>query len=153
MQQPIRVNIRWLLLFLFALASGSWGATPNASVTPERLTTRFYRTYLRLGISGLPAPKEMATLKPFFTPDLIDLLRAAEREQAAVIKKRPEEKPPWAEGDLFSSLWEGAQSFEVGPAKISVDQAEVPATFVTLMAKTRLGGPMLSCSPGSKDNG
>ncbi len=42
----------------------------------------------------------------------------------------PRRKAPWIEGDLFSSLFEGFQTFTAKPAKIAGEKAEVPIEFV-----------------------
>ena len=54
------------------------------------------------------------------------------REQDAFIRANPGEKPPWIEGDLFSSLFEGPQSFELGQTSIVERHAEVPITFTSV---------------------
>jgi hypothetical protein len=63
------------------------------------------------------------------TPKLIAKLQAAMAEQAAFMKKNPDEKPPFVEGDLFTSVFEGAQTHAEGSARISEDTAEVQVQF------------------------
>ena len=51
------------------------------------------------------------------TADLRRLLAAAKREQGRCAKAFPGDKPPWIEGDLFSSSFEGFTSFRAGPSR------------------------------------
>lgn len=83
--------------------------------------TVFYRSYAKLrandGMSGIPGRKQMARLSPMLTAELRGLLVAARREQERCRKKFPNEKPPWIEGDVFSSNFEGFTSFRVDASR------------------------------------
>jgi hypothetical protein len=94
--------------------------------TPEKTAQDFYRTYLSLRVGGLPNKRQLAALKPFLDPSITRLIQAAQRVRETAIKEHPDEKPPWDDGDLFSSLFEGARSFEVQRGKIKGERAEVP---------------------------
>lgn len=118
MKNLILITLLVLLLAPPAAAQGSSSAT--------QATNRFYRTYLKLKILGLPNAEQMKTLTPLITPDLNDLFEAARKTQAQFIKDHPDEKPPWADGDLFTSLFEGAQSFRLGRPTANGDRVEVP---------------------------
>ena len=93
---------------------------------PAQVVERFYGVYLKLGVSGLPDQKQSRALQPFLAADLDKVLAAAGRKQADAIKRHPDEKPPWGDGDLFSSLFEGAQRFKVGEATVTGGRATVP---------------------------
>jgi hypothetical protein len=116
------ILITLLVLLLAPLqppaAQGSSSATQAAN--------RFYRTYLKLKILGLPNSEQMKALTPLITSDLNELFEAARKTQAQFIKDHPDEKPPWADGDLFTSLFEGAQSFRLGRPIANGDRVEVP---------------------------
>jgi hypothetical protein len=95
----------------FALISGSAGADTNADI--QRATTAFYRVYLEVRPSGVPHAKAREKFAPLISHTLAQLLEradAAERHYANVTKKQA---PPLVEGDLFTSLFEGAQAFSV----------------------------------------
>ncbi len=83
--------------------------------------TNFYRGYAKLraagGMSGIPDRKQMARLSPLLAGELRGLLAAAKREQERCAKRFPNEKPPWVEGDVFSSNFEGFTSFRVDASK------------------------------------
>jgi hypothetical protein len=85
----------------------------------------FYRAYLRLNVRGLPDSRQLTSLSPFLSSELVHLFKEAGREQAKYIREHPGEKPPWVEGDLFSSSFEGATSFRIGPAKVDGGRARV----------------------------
>lgn len=67
-----------------------------------------------LRVSGLPNEQQMQALAPLLTPELRQSMEAARAWQSAEIARMQaqgsEDKPPFIEGDLFSSLFEGAQT-------------------------------------------
>jgi hypothetical protein len=81
---------------------------------------------MRLQMSGLPDEDQSKVLFPLLSPDLRRLIEAAQVEQAKDMQEHPDEKPPWIEGDLFSSLFEGARTFDVGTPVARGDRAVVP---------------------------
>ena len=64
-------------------------------------------------IQGLPSDKQLQDLSAFFSPGLINALHHAEVIQKREQRRAPDEKPPWIEGDLFSSLTEGVTSWSI----------------------------------------
>jgi hypothetical protein len=92
---------------------------------PLPAATAFYRELRTLPVDGLPKGDAWKSLKALITPELAQVIELAQAEQAAAIKKEPDEKPPWVEGDLFSSLFEGPNSFKFGSVTISGAKAEV----------------------------
>ena len=92
---------------------------------PTAVARVFYSELRRLGVSGLPGEQAWMKLKPFCSESLGGLLELAVKEQVEFIERHPDEKPPWIEGDLFSSLFEGPRQFSTGAAKISGETAEV----------------------------
>ncbi|HKY30413.1 MAG TPA: hypothetical protein VJM12_20945 [Pyrinomonadaceae bacterium] len=126
---------------LSILALGQSVSAQSSTSSPSRAAQQFYRTYLKLKINGLPNDNQLKLLSPLVTSDLKDLFLAARKIQAEYIRKHPDEKPPWADGDLFSSLFEGAQSFRIGRASVRGNRAEVPVQL-----KYRQGGATSSWS-------
>jgi hypothetical protein len=124
--------MRTLILtpFLALLAIGSVIADPPKQQSANRFAARFYRTYLKLKVRGLPDAKEYKILSPLLSEELRQLFEAAKREQERFIKENgPDQKPPWIEGDLFTSLFEGAHSFKLGSPRIRDNYAEVPVSL------------------------
>lgn len=94
--------------------------------TPAEIAARFYRAYLKLKIEGLPDNSQYKVIAPMLSADLRRLIQSAKRKQAKFIAEHPDDKPPWIEGDLFSSLFERAQSFRLGAAAIQGARAQIP---------------------------
>lgn len=106
-------------------------AEPNPPVLPADPATaakEFYTELHEHKVSGLPQKEDWLALQPRVTAELATAILGAQAEQADFIKKNPDEKPPWIEGDLFSSLFEGPQKFTIGQAKVTGNLAEVPVT-------------------------
>lgn len=100
-----------IVLVVFAALAGRAGADTNADI--DHAANAFYRVYLEVRPSGVPQAKARAKFVPVISHTLAQLLEradAAERHYAKVTKRRV---PPLIEGDLFTSLFEGAQSFSV----------------------------------------
>jgi hypothetical protein len=114
MQKNATVALTLVLVLVLALACRPFAEKPD----PAAVVNRFYTAYQALGPGlGLPAPADLAKLAPLLTPRLRALLAAARRVQDDFAKAHPDEKPPFVEGDLFSSLFEGFKAFHVGAAE------------------------------------
>jgi hypothetical protein len=107
------------LTFLFAFSFfGLTSTVCGQKQKPKDFANRFYRTYLELNARGLPGDKELKSLAPFLSDDLRRLFeKARDKQKRFVEENSADEKPPWADGDLFTSLFEGAQTFKIGKAK------------------------------------
>lgn len=89
----------------------------------------FYKAYAALHVSGLPNPKQMEALAPRLSKPLAAALKRASTEQARCRKAHSDEKPPWVEGDLFSSNFEGFTRFEVASASSAADRMTAIVAF------------------------
>lgn len=89
------------------------------------VTDNFYATLADLNIRGLPDKEQLKEITPFLAKDLIAIIKRDQKKQDAFIKNHPDEKPPWAEGDLFSSLFEGRTAYEIGKARTKGSTREV----------------------------
>lgn len=104
-----------LLCFSLALALGLVAPASAASDAAPltRVTQNFYSAALGLGQGGIPNAKGRARLAPYLSPALNRLLAdgaAAEKRYAAMTKGQA---PPLLEGDLFTSMFEGASRFKI----------------------------------------
>lgn len=119
-----------ILLFLSVLVGAntlqSGERVTGVSAGPGEAARSFYGELRRLRVTGLPTGASWSALAPRMTEELAAAFQRARAEQADFIKKHPDEKPPWIEGDLFSSLFEGPLAFEIGEAAVKGDRAEVP---------------------------
>lgn len=102
------------LLFLLVVISPTACAQQQK---PETFANQFYQKYLELNVRGLPDEKELKLLSPYLNEDLRKLFEKARLEQKRFIDEKPTEKTPWIEGDMFTSLFEGAQTFKIGEVK------------------------------------
>src|SRR5215510_12290656 len=113
-----------LIAVFLTVCSAMVGAAEEPS--PNEVASRFYRAYLKLKIYGLPNDAQYKVIAPLLSSDLRRLIQIARRKQAKFIAEHPDEKPPWIEGAMFSSLFEGAHSFRLGPAATRGNRARVP---------------------------
>jgi hypothetical protein len=97
--------------------------SPNASDSPEDAATKFYSTILADRYHGcLPEENQLKRLSPFTSKRLSGLLRDALAYREKFIKDHPAAppiiiKPPFSDGDCFSSVAEGAKSFTLGKSQ------------------------------------
>lgn len=116
-------------LLTLTLASGQTLAQTPGQPSSRDFATRFYRTYLKLKMNGLPDDEQYKVLSPLLSSDLRRLFEAARIKQDKAFKEHPDEKPPWADGDLFTSLHEGATSFRLGTPKRRGKYRDVPVSL------------------------
>lgn len=111
-----------ILLLLFSVVQ----ANPPVALSPKEVATRFYSLCHKLKIDGLPNAKQSRLIAPYLSQELQQLIKAARQKQTKFIKEHPDEKPPWVEGDLFSSSFEGSHGFRVGVPVMQDERAELP---------------------------
>lgn len=92
---------------------------------PVAVAMDFLLMHQRLGNSGLPQRADMGAYDAFLCPSLAQAVRAAQVRQEVAKAERPDEKPPYVEGDLFSSLFEGPDEFEAADSIVEGDRARV----------------------------
>jgi hypothetical protein len=73
----------------------------------------FYHVYLTVRSSGVPSAQEQLKFKPYLSASLRKLLKAAAAAEQTYSGSTKGEAPPLAEGDIFTSLFEGASAFTV----------------------------------------
>lgn len=118
----------FLALVLAALPAAAVRPDPP-EIAPEKIVSSFYELCIREGVTGLPTDEQFESMREMLSDNILGLLADARMEQAEFARENPDEKPPWIEGDLFSSLFEGPTSFTVGAAKIERDRARVTVSF------------------------
>jgi hypothetical protein len=114
-----------LLIPLFIAACASKPGDHFSAGKPKESASVVYAELLSLKPQGLPDSKEWIVLKPLLTPALAAKFDEARRQQQAFAKKSPGDKPPWVEGDLFSSLFEGPTNYEIKDINEQGKRAEV----------------------------
>lgn len=68
----------------------------------------------------------MREMAPLMSADLVKLIASARRKQEESIRRHPDDKPPWIEGDLFASNFEGVSSFRLGTPATQAGKASIP---------------------------
>lgn len=103
----------------------------QSSPETRDVVQQFYTTLSANRITGAPTDRQLAKLSPYLSDTLRALLTAARRRSEADAARAPNEKPAFAEGDLFSSLFEGPNAVEViaDSAHGSVRVATVRMTY------------------------
>jgi hypothetical protein len=98
-----------VVVLLCATSTFAADAVPDMKET----VNSFYTVYLSIHSSGVPTEKEFQKLKPYISASLAKLLVQAGRAEQRYRKTTKGEVPPLAEGDLFTSLFEGATAHQV----------------------------------------
>jgi hypothetical protein len=118
-----------LFLFVCALTWSASAIKPVDPDSPEATVKAFYDICIEEKVTGLPTETQFEELRPLISDALYSLLADARMEQAEFSRENPTEKPPWVEGDLFSSLFEGPTRFTAGKAVIHGKHATVTVEF------------------------
>ena len=125
-QNPAMKSLRALLAVLLVLSA----CARQSADSPGAVAERFYDFYLAQKMNnGLPSIEQCRQMAPLLSRGLQDAIGRARREQDKYRTEHPGDKPPWVEGDLFSSLFEGATAYEIGPVDLKEDHADVAVTL------------------------
>ena len=104
--------------------SGADGSAAGKSVAA------FLQAYQAQHFRGLPDTNQARALAPHMSPRLTGLLEDALRGQQKYKTRFPSDKPPMVDGDIFSSLFEGATRGEVEAVTVSADTATVRIKYI-----------------------
>ncbi len=97
---------------------------------PAPAVSAFYDIVVSERQGGVPDMDMRVRLRPVISPELDSLLaQAAEAERRHTMRTNNSE-PPYLQGDIFSSLFEGATAYEVGAC--TTESAETVACAVSL---------------------
>jgi hypothetical protein len=111
-------------LFLAALLTAGFSMPVHAGdMGPAKSAGAFYKLYIQMKPRGVPDETQRAAFKHLMSPDLGKLLDAAGAAEDLHFRKTNNEEPPLFEGDLFTSLYEGATSFRLGKCAVESDHA------------------------------
>jgi Protein of unknown function (DUF3828) len=98
-----------VLLFVFV---GCSRAT-NDELEAKKAATAFYDVYMKIRPSGVPTKEQQAEFKQVLSTRLAALLSQASAVEETSSPERESGTPPRIEGDLFTSLDQGAVSYKV----------------------------------------
>lgn len=96
------------LMGLLAITSASAQAA-----SPAKQAQAFYDLYLKTRPLGVPDAALVRRFRPLLSAQLTAALGKAEAAEAAHVKATNNAEPPLFEGDLFTSLYEGASSYSI----------------------------------------
>jgi hypothetical protein len=100
-----------LLLPLLSACAATSGDAPSDTVDA------FYAALIDARVTGAPTAEQLERMAPWLSDTLHALLAGARRMRDADMAEYPDEKPAFAEGDLFTSLFEGPTTFRSGRAE------------------------------------
>lgn len=89
----------------------------------------FYAIHLKANAPGLPPADELKQYQPLFSQPLYALLTQAEAAETRYHAAAGNQAPPLIEGDLFTSLYEGATSFSVKSCDTDDQRASCQVAF------------------------
>jgi hypothetical protein len=115
MPTTLRLFLATLILWLAACTTPVEQQTsPRAEPTSIEVAQSIFDQIASLRIRGLPDDTQMRALAPLLSDELRQSMEAARSWQKGEIERMQREgstdKPPFIEGDLFGSLFEGTQS-------------------------------------------
>lgn len=110
-------TMHFLICFFLVMPTAS--ATPAnpstqvAQVAPAKQSAveraeQFQRLIIAEPVMGLPTEEQLTTLKPLLSKNLQTRLQDAIQAQQTLTQRSSSPEPPWVQGALFYSLFEGA---------------------------------------------
>ena len=117
---PAIVALLLLISCTRQMASPMTAPCPEGGA-PDVVVCQFYETYVEIQPAGLPSPSEQEALAPYLSLGLQRLLDDARTHQEDFEARHPEDKPPFVDGSLFTSLFEGASTFQVTRTEAMTD--------------------------------
>ena len=113
------------LLVLLLLAIPAWAAEDPVSAVGA-----FYGVYSsQHAQGGIPDATVRVRFAPVLSPRLNKQLSDAAAAQARLTAKVRNAVPPMLEGDIFSSLFEGATAWKVGACQLAANTARCPVAL------------------------
>lgn len=114
-----------LFIFLFVISFN----TQSANTRPEDIVKQFYDWRFKEKFTGVPEATTLRTGNRFLSQSLICLLDHARDYRNRFAQKFPTDKPPFIEGDIFTSLFEGANRYKLESTRIANQVATIQLHF------------------------
>jgi hypothetical protein len=128
-QMSGRADLLAMRLYVLVFAAFVLASCGNRAQTPADVVERFYTTRIESNATGAPAAEDLKKFAPYISEELRVLLEQARRRNDDEVAAAPGDKPSFADGDLFSSLFEGPDSFEVGADEATGDLHRISVQF------------------------
>ena len=110
---PLPHRLRLAAVSAALVLSTAAGCRPSAPSSPSETAAQFYTLLDGLGVSGVPDSLALDAVQPYLDFALVYWLVEARHQRDSVARMVPREKPPFIDGDLFGSLFEGNTSFGI----------------------------------------
>jgi hypothetical protein len=124
----MKIFTRLAALLTVALTTAC-GEPPDDTHLQEQVISGFYQQHLKTHNPGLPGADELKQLQPFVSQALFDLLGKAADTETRYHAAAEEPVPPLVDGDLFTSLFEGATSFRLDGCESENNHASCQVRF------------------------
>ncbi|MBY0490684.1 MAG: hypothetical protein K2R93_12655 [Gemmatimonadaceae bacterium] len=92
---------------LAAALAGSLADCGRPAANATEAVTQFYAVLDAAGVHRVPDAAQLTALTPYLADSLAHALDRARAMRESAETSAPGEKPPFADGDIFSSLFEG----------------------------------------------
>lgn len=100
------------------------------SAAAEHAARAFLRWHAQPRAQGYSTPPQALQLQQMMSAELLCLLQATDRFRDRYVRVAPDEKPPYADGDLLSSsFWEPAVKRDVETVRVRSGRASVLVWF------------------------
>jgi hypothetical protein len=119
---------RLTALSILALLTACGGPQDDTHLQ-EQVISGFYQQHLKNHSPGIPNADELKQLQPFLSQPLFSLLSQASDIDARYHAAAESPVAPLVDGDLFTSLFEGATSFAVDSCEHEGDHAACLVRF------------------------
>lgn len=122
-----------------AEARAARAAAAEDGVAVAAMGAAFCAVYPDIRGGGLPDPEPRMRLEPLLTLAFDGALDAAGHLRDRAIRRAPGDKPPFVDGDLFSSLFEGATDCQAGAVTLGRHTAGVVLHYRYAQGTTQMG--------------
>jgi hypothetical protein len=103
-------------------------AAPCVDGGPDAVAQQFFDLRIQKGATGMPDAATLAQYRPYLSTALYTAFVNAQNDRQVDVAATPNEKAGVAEGDMFSSLFEGPTSATVNSAStiLNTDARNIP---------------------------
>lgn len=129
------VFVRACTALLSSTLACACAKTPDApDPTPQGVVKGFYDWRIHSQMTGAPDARQLAAMQPYISTELHDLLakaRPGDTDRKSAQRKKQRGKRAFAEGDLFSSIFDGPTTFKIDDVATQGADRFVPVTFTS----------------------
>jgi hypothetical protein len=134
MQKPSAFVRACAALLLSALLCACVKTPEAPDPTPQGVVKGFYDWRIHSQMTGAPDAQQLAEMQPYISAELHELLakvRPEATDAKPAKKKKQRGKRAFAEGDLFSSIFDGPTTFKIDDVATQGADQFVPVTFTS----------------------